>query len=142
MAGNFYTESEAIAAGLYDAPGSPGASALADANKRLTGGGGSDLFTTNSAAPSDSSAVPSPGQSKFNGWANYLTGQITGLPSGNATGPGGTNPGASASPAASAFTGLIPRIAIVILGFIFVAVGLTLFGVNNPAQDIVKRVIK
>lgn len=73
----------------------------------------------------------SPGQSKFNGWMNWGTSKITGAPSGNATGPDGTNPGASDSPSGSAATGnlsgLLPRITIVILGFIFVAVGLTMF---------------
>lgn len=90
------------------------------------------------------------GQSKFNGWLNYFSSQLTGKPSGNATAPGGTNPGATDSPASSdvikkvteiqkSFADWIPRLVCMLLGFIFVAVGLAMFGINTgPGQEIIR----
>src|SRR6266568_4836511 len=71
-------------------------------------------------------------QSKANGWFNYGASKITGLPSGN-TGGVGPNPSAAGSPAGAAltsfdFSGYFVRATVIILGFIFVAAGLYMFG--------------
>lgn len=85
----------------------------------------------------------SPGQSKANGWLNWGASQITGLPSGN-TGGVGPNPGAGVSPAGAALTSIdfaqyFVRAVVVILGFIFVAMGLYMFA---PTSTIVTQAIK
>lgn len=71
-------------------------------------------------------------QSKANGWFNYGASKATGLPSGN-TGGDGPNPSAANSPAGAAltsfdFAGYFVRAVVVILGFIFIAAGLYMFG--------------
>jgi hypothetical protein len=94
-------------------------------------------------APPKSGGTSTPaissGQSKFNGWMNYFTGKATGLPTGNGTGSGGTNPGASDSPSSSAVTSnwasYIPRIAIILLGMIFVLIGLYALGLSSIGGD-------
>jgi hypothetical protein len=84
--------------------------------------------STDNHTTTTSDTTVSPGQNKFNGWMNYLSGQATGLPSGNT---GGTNPGATDSPAGqavlSALGGSIETIMVFILGAVFVAAGLYMF---------------
>ena len=159
MAGS-WSDAEAIAAGLYDAPGSAGAKELAaETNKLKTGG--SDLFNGGWTAPSSATNTPttsekstsnaggnSSGQNKFNGWMNYFSGNATGLPSGNGTGEGGSNPSAQDSPAGQTVSSIGATIAsyfgravIIILGFIFVAAGLAMFGVRTTVgQSVVREV--
>lgn len=78
-------------------------------------------------------------QSKANGWFNAGASAITGLPSGN-TGGDGPNPSAANSPAGAALTSGINwaeyfvRGGVVLLGFIFVAIGLYMFA---PTTSIV-----
>lgn len=72
----------------------------------------------------------SSGQSKFNGWMNAAVSAVTGAPSGNGTGPDGTNPGASAG-TAQAFLNWIPRLIVIFLGFVFVAAALAMLGLQN-----------
>lgn len=88
------------------------------------------------------------GDSKFNGWMNWGASQITGAPSGNT---GTNNPGATQSPAGSSvgstisdgIAKLFVRGIVVILGFIFVAVGLTMLGTRTKVgQEIVREVRK
>lgn len=89
-------------------------------------------------------------QSKANGWFNFGAGAITGLPSGN-TGGDSLNPSAAGSPAGSALTNafsidnivkLFVRALVVILGFIFVAVGLTMLGAKTGIGSEVIREVR
>lgn len=89
-------------------------------------------------------------QSKANGWFNWGAGAITGLPSGN-TGGDALNPAAPQSPAGAALTGafsmdnivkLFVRALVVILGFIFVAVGLTMLGAKTRMGDSIVREVR
>lgn len=147
MPGNYYTDQEAIAAGLYDTPGSAAANALAASNKKLMGNGPSDLFTAAGQDYSyDNSSVLTSAQGflgqkqnpasdtkqggfgiidKINEWTKKLD---------------SVDPTSKTYDPTSSFGTIIPRIAIVVLGFIFVAVGLALFGVNTgPGQELVRK---
>jgi len=142
-----WSDAEAIAAGLYDPPGSSGANSLkAQTDKLKTGA--SDLFGGN-LAPIDVTAASGKtdplANSKFNGWMNYFTSKATGLPSGN---NGTANPGAMDSPSSKAVVTAVSSVdwghwlargAVILLGFIFVAVGLAMFGINNPVADVVLK---
>ena len=92
--------------------------------------------TVVNTTPASSDA--SSGQQKFNGWANYLTSIFTGTPSGNGTGPGGTNPGATTGGVLSGLnlSDFFTRVAVVILGLIFIAVGLTTLGHDAPVTAV------
>lgn len=81
-------------------------------------------------------------QSKANGWFNSGASAITGLPSGN-TGGDGPNPSAANSPAGAALTSFdfasyFVRAIVVILGFIFVAAGLYMFGGNKILERVTR----
>lgn len=76
-----------------------------------------------------------PGQSKVNGWGNYISSQLTGKPSGNT---GFNNPAAPDSPAGAAalkalgdapawLAEYFGKAAIILVGLIFIAGGLYLF---------------
>lgn len=97
------------------------------------------------STPATASGTPSvsSGQNKANGWFNYLSSLFTGAPSGNGTGPGGTNPGATTGGALSNinFGAFFTQVAVVILGLIFIAVGLAQLGHDAPL-NIVKGKLK
>ncbi len=141
MPGNYYSESEGIAAGLYDPPGSVGARNTAAEVSRITGRGTpSDLFTgpLAGAIPFEGPMQGSTGNSATSGptplrpstWrlpsiSNVLTGMLNG-PGAN---PNGTPAAGSWREWVEAFA---PRIIIVVLGLVFVAAGLYMFRGGSP----------
>lgn len=154
-----WPENEAVAAGLYDAAGSKGAADLKAATDKLRTGM-SDLFgagglTYNGASTAaDGSTRVELGTnvpSVFKDPIGALKSAAAGL-----TGGSGSNVGTISGTVAGipvtldaksdiggkvtdylggvgvSFEGWIVRIVIMLLGFIFVAVGLSMFGLNNP----------
>ncbi len=146
-------EQEAIAAGLYDAPGSDAAKALKAATDKLRtgmsdlyGGGGNSqagTFTVTQGAGSGGSTKVEPTKSKS------LLPSLSDVWQGMQNGPGGSDISGQilGAPFSASFgKGLettiqnwIVRIIVVVLGFIFVAAGLSLFGVDTRVGQTVVR---